>query len=218
MYNTSLSVGQQVSIYTDFKEEIGYEGEAVLLEKVDVGDTFFLSDEFVASNPTMSDKPNKLKEELNAKLNEVFTNLSVHCKEAKKFFKEILKLRVNKLNDYNNMLRFVLKEKDLAHKKYLSGSYDHDDRFKRILREIDSDYIVRYFQQFNKRVNNSVFKYEKWKVEFVIDSQGNLTNHVAIKKIRVIIKNNYKEKNGFSDLSLLTTYNGKALKRKKLST
>lgn len=214
MYNINLTVGQQISIYTDFKEEIGYEGEAVLLEKIDTGDTFFLSDEFVASNPTMSSKPNKLKEEFNAKLNEVFTNLTSHCKEAKKFFKEILKLRVNKLNDYNNMLKFVLKEKDLAHKKYLSGSYDHDDRFKRILREIDSDYIVRYFQQFNKRVNNSVFKYEKWKVEFVIDSQGNLTNYVAIKKIRVIIKNNYKEKNGFSDLSLLTTYNGKALKRK----
>lgn len=215
MYNTSLFIGQQVSIYTDFKEEIGYEGEAILIEKIDVGDTFFLSDEFVASNPGMSDKPNRQKDLTNAKLNEVFCHLDNHCKEAKKFFREIMKLRLNRLNDYNNMLRFVLKAKDLAHKKYLSGQYDNDDRFKRILREISSDYIVRYFQQFNKKVNNSVFKYEKWKVEFVIDMQGNLTSHTAIRKIRVIIKNNYREKNGYSDLSLLTTYNGRVGKRKK---
>jgi hypothetical protein len=213
MYNILLTIGKQVSIYTDFKEEIGYEGEAILIEKLAIGDTFFLSDEYVASNPGMSSKPNKLKEANNAKLNEVFTKLKEQTKDAQKFFRDILKLRSNKINDYNNMLKFVFREKDLAHKKYLSGSYDNDDRFKRILREINSDYIVRYFQQFNKKINNSVFKYEKWKVEFIIDNHGNLINHVAIKKIRVLIKNNYREKNGYSDLSLLTTYNGKALKR-----
>lgn len=213
MYNLSLNTGKQVSIYTDFKEEIGYEGEAILLEKVSTGDTFFLADEFVASNPDMSVKPNKQKELNNAKLNEVFRDLPNQTKDAKRFFKEVLKLRSNKLADYNNMLAYVLKEKDLAHKKYLAGNYDNDDRFKRILREIESGYIVRYFQQFNKKTNNSVFKYEKWKVEFVIDFRGNFVNYTAIKKIRVLVKNNYREKNGYSDLSLLTTYNGKALKR-----
>ena len=143
MYNISLSAGKQVSIYTDFKEEIGYEGEAILLEKLGTGDTFFLCDEYVASNPGMSDKPNKLKELTNAKLNDVFTKIKEQSKDAQKFFKEILKLRTNKITDYNSMLKFVHHEKDLAHKNYLSGKYDNDDRFKRILREITSDYIVR---------------------------------------------------------------------------
>lgn len=208
MYNINLETGQQVSIYTDFKEERGYEGEAILIEKIDNGDTFFI-DEFVASNPNMDDRPNKRKEKQNEKLNEVFNNLQSQTKDAKKFFKEILKLRCNKITDFNNMLKCVLRWKDEIHKRYLAGKYDNDDRFKRLFREIKSDYIVRYFQQYNKKVNNSIFIFEKWKVEFVIDDLGYFTNHTAIKKVRKIIRNNYKEKNGNSELSDLMTYNGK---------
>lgn len=215
MYNLNLHVGKQVSIYTDYKEEIGYEGEAILLKKIDTGDTFFLADEFIASNPNMSGKPNKVKEVLNAKLNLVFKNILEQTKEAQKFFKEMIKLRRNKLTDFNTMLKLVLLEKDIAHKNYIQGDYENDDsRFKRILREIDSSYIVRYFQQFNKKINNSIFKYEKWLVEFVINNEGHLINYVVVRKIRVLVKNNYREKNGYSDLSLIITYNGKALKRK----
>lgn len=211
MYNVSLNIGNQISIYTDYKEEIGYEGEAVLVEKLSIGDTFFLVDEFVDSDPEMSNTPNKKKSVYNEKLNSVFENLDNQPKEAKKFFREILLVRKNKIDDYNNMLKVVLKWKDLAHKKYLSKSYDHDDRFKRVFREIPTDYIVRYFQQFKKKINNTIFRYEKWRVEFVIDNCGYTTNYTAIKKIRVIVKNNYKDKNGESELINYTTYNGKKL-------
>lgn len=214
MYNTLLEAGNQVSIFSEFKEERKYEGEAILLERLEIGDTFFI-DEFVASNPAMDFTPNKRKEAFNEKLNEVFNNLSVQTRSAKKFFIQIMKLRCNKLNDYNNMLKCVYKWKDELHKEVLLGKYDNDDRFKRILREVPSKFIVRYFQQYNKKVNNSIFRYEKWLVEFIIDEQGGFTSYKAAKKIRVIVKNNYREKNGFSELSLLTTYNGKAYKRKK---
>lgn len=216
MYNTLLEPGNQVSMYLEFKEERKYQGEAILLERQEVGDTFFI-DEFVASNPAMDFIPNKRKEEYNEKLNGVFNNLSGQTRAAKKFFTEVLKLRCNKINDYNNMLKCVYRWKDELHKEVLFGKYDNDDRFKRILREVPSKFIVRYFQQYNKKINNSIFKYEKWLVEFVIDSYGAFTSYKAVKKIRVIVKNNYKEKNGFSELSLLTTYNGKVCKKSKPS-
>ena len=107
MYHTSLAVGKQVSIYTDFHKEVGYEGEAVLIEKIENGDTFFL-DEFVDANPTMSDKPNQLKEKRNEQLNAVFSgNIKEQRPAIQKFFQNVLKLRSNKLDDYNKIYKFI---------------------------------------------------------------------------------------------------------------
>ena len=207
MYNTFLKVGQQVSSYVDYKEEIEYEGEVVLLERKATGDTFFLAEEFVSSNPLFSDKPNRRRELINEKLNAVFDNLNEQTKDAKKFHKEILLKKTGRINDYNNMMLIVLKWKDLSHKKYIMNQYDNDDRFKRILREISADYIVRYFQQLNTSTNNSIFKYEKWRVEFIIDKEGYPCSYTAVRNIRVLVKNNYKEVNGGSELSNYMTYN-----------
>jgi len=207
MYNISLNIGDQVSIYTDFKEEIDYEGEAILLEKLEDGDTFFIN-EFVASNLSMDSKSDKIKESRNEKLSEVFDG-QFATKESFKFMKEILRLRNNKIDEYNKMLNYVLNTKEQLNKRMLQGKYDNDSRFKRILNEIPESYIVRYFQQFNKKVNNSIFKFEKWKVNFIIDRQGYLTEYTCVRKIRLIVRNNYREKNGVSELSDYTTYNGK---------
>ena len=215
MYHTSLAVGKQVSIYTDFHKEVGYEVEAVLIEKIENGDTFFL-DEFVDANPTMSDKPNQLKEKRNEQLNAVFSgNIKEQRPAIQKFFQNVLKLRSNKLDDYNKIYKFIIEYRDKLYKKQLLGLHDEiDSKFKRILRDIPVDYITRYFQQFKKKVNNTIFKYEKWKVEFITDETGYPVSHVAIKKIRIIIKNNYKDRDGYSELTYLTTYNGKVLRRR----
>jgi len=110
----------------------------------------------------------------------------------------LLRLRKGKNSDYNNMLLYVNYQKDFLHRR----SYQCSAMLKKLLRDIPYDYIVRYFQQFNKRVQNTLFNWEKWKVMFE-------DGRIAIRKVSYIVKNNPKEKNFVYELSELTTYNSK---------
>ena len=61
--NIELNIGDVLEIYTDFKEEVGYEGKAVLVEKLKNGDSYYLRNEDI--------RPEDKKEYSQKDLNEI---------------------------------------------------------------------------------------------------------------------------------------------------
>lgn len=211
MYNTKLKQGDIISIYTDYKNNLEFEGTALLIEKLEDGDTFFREDESINSNPGMNLTPHPTKEKYNTLLNEVFKQEPMP-REVRKLKKDLLTIKSNKLGEYNEMYSYLKRERDILCKSdIIKGQTVKESKLKKMFSEISLDYIVRYFQQFNANINNppelkpSIFKYEKWKVLLLYDNNGYEINRTVTRKIRVLVKN----KCGPKHLSNYITYNSK---------
>lgn len=205
--NNSLLTGLQVSIFTNYIEEKEYEGEAILLEKIKDGDTFYLPNELVASNPNMSDKADI---ERNEKNSYIYTILSKKDnKEISAFLKNIAKLKKGKITDYNNIYEYISALRDSIHAKTILGRVENDNDYRRLFRAVSVDYLTRYLLQVGKNNNhNSIFKYEIWLVKFTSNKHFLPYEARVTRKIRVLVKHNCDD----TELSTFVTYNGKISK------
>lgn len=200
-----IKVGETLKIYTDFKEERDYEGIAILLEKVGVGNSFYLENERLL----ISDKKQYTKEDLEKirKYNYVKTcfhgnEFKKNTKDFRKLHKDLVKHRKNNLNDHNKM-DDVLNE---YRKEYEGTTHKMSDFFA----NTDNDYIIRFVQQHQRNWRTTIFNSEKWKLKFIEDKDGWETDWITSRHIRKIVCVNPKDTARGSEITLHTTYNGKS--------
>lgn len=201
MILTELKSGMKIPIYTDYKECKGFEGEAILIEKVSNGDSFYLSDEIVK----VSEKKTYTKEEKEkiSKYNRIkyffYGKSSPPEKDIVKLRKKLIKLRKDLEDDYFKMESLLNKER----KKYENSVY----KIKSLFDDFNNDYIIRFIQQDREKWNPTIFNYERWIVQFITDSSGWSTNFRTQRNIRILIKYNPNETTRGSDIRKYTTYN-----------
>lgn len=199
---SGLKENQRVKIYTDFKEEKGYEGEAILLEKLYDGDTFYLQNEsllpgdkkeYSNNDYDMVHKFNRLKKFFYGKDSKGPTK---YCKVLRDGL-----LNSFKKNKYDLMLKY-LKE---FRSKVKNNIVKHQS-VKDLLNSFDDDYIINFIRQHNKVWQPSVYAYQRWKVKFVKDSAGWDSDFVTNRNIRVLMKWNPNDK--CDNIIEYTSYNG----------
>lgn len=201
---TKLKPGMSLDIYTDYQDEKEYQGIAILLDKVRDGDSFYLSDEDIRPVDT---------KEYNAEANKArvkYDRLSLKFKgtedkkpnvKCKALYKELLRLRKDKVTDYENM-KLLLSE-------WRAIYTNPGVKVNHLLEEFDDWYIIRFIQQDNrKNWNNSIFSYERWNVRFVEDHTGWPIDFITTRNIRVLKCVNPKETLRRSELVEYTTYDG----------
>lgn len=199
----NLNKGQLCNIYTDYKEEIGYEGQAILIEKIKDGDSFYLNNERIKP----IDKKEYSKQDLAeiTKYNRLVTFFkgtkskkpSIYCR---RLYRDLKKIKVRDINSFD-LMKVVLS-------KYRKKHSDSINSIKSLLSEYDDYYIIRFVQQYGySNWQPSIFSYERWKVNFVSDDRGWETNWATARNIRVLKCYSPAEKMRRSELIEHTTYN-----------
>ena len=206
MYNLILREGMIVPIYTDYKEETieTLEGVAVLINKISVEDAFFRNEELIKLH---DDSVMNIVQIQNEKYyNEVINILTQ--KRYVSIYKDLLSATSNTNQEYNtlnvivNHYKSVLSlDLDLLNSidKAVYG-YDLLNMFIRI----PNDIICRIIQQHKKVWNETIFRAEMWKVEFIYDHNNPLQRgRICNRKIRYIVKNKFVK----NELQKNMTYN-----------
>lgn len=200
LINLTLNEGDIVDIYTDYQEEIGYEGKARLIKKIRPGDSYYLKEEKI--KPV--DKKEYTKRELAEihkykRLTTLFKGnngmVNVHCR---RLLKKLMAERKDQLDDYERM-QVVLNE-------YREQFQDSIHKVGCILREYDDYYIYRYVHQDRKIWQPSIFSYERWLVEFITDSSGWEVSWKTERNIRILKCVNPSESLRKCELLEHTTY------------
>ena len=199
--NIHLTKGDTIDIYTDYQEERRYQGQAILLEKVRDGDSYYLRYEKL--------KPKDAKEYDNGakkriiKYNRLINFLkgsksrkpSIYCR---RLYRDLIKLRKDELGEFGEM------KKVLA--KYRKKHKDSIKMIGSVLNEYSDYYIIKFVQQDRNTWRPSIFSYERWKVRFISDSSGWEQNWITTRNIRVLKCLNPSESMRRSQLVEFTTY------------
>ena len=200
---TKLKPGMSLDMFTDYQDETGYQGIAILLNKVRDGDSFYLSDEDI--RPGDGKEYNKIADKRIAKYNKLShyfkgTDAKRPNSKCKGLYKELLKCRKDKITDHDNMKKVLLEYREL----YINPAF----KVNHLLSNFDDWYIIRFIQQDNRTWNNSIFSYERWNVKFVEDEVGWPIDFNTTRNIRVLKCVNPKETMRRSELVEYTTYDG----------
>tara|TARA_R110000851_G_scaffold309588_1_gene469087 strand:+ start:4560 stop:5351 length:792 start_codon:yes stop_codon:yes gene_type:complete len=201
--NIRLKKNSIINIYTNYQEEIKYEGKAILLEKVSDGDSFYLHNEKVEP---------KDKKEYNEKDNIIINKYNriiiffkgVTSKKptryCRRLYNELIKQRKDNVDDFLRMKKVL--------KKYRKKHNDSIQKIGTLLREFDDYYIIRFIQQDRQKWQHSIFSYEKWKIKFIEDQTGWKVDWTTTRKIRILKCVNPTESMRRSELVEHTTYDG----------
>lgn len=152
-----------VSIYTDWQNDVGYEGEAVLIEKKEVGDSFYMDYEklYVPLN-RRTNLTNREIDKIQVQLNSIYEYLEYYCnlgdRTINNFISECIPYCNNDNGSYNEL--FVVIE---SWKK----TYENNPHLISNIFKVQTQYITRYFQQkYTKNWSQTLFREEKWIIEF----------------------------------------------------
>lgn len=170
-----MKEGDLVNIYTDFKFEEKFEGVARVIKKIDVGHSFIIVDEKLytqledrALSKDGSHLPLTKTQESN---NKKYARLILYFegtskKEVNKEFvilgKKIKSLLSSKLESIDK-INHVLDD-------YRNTWRNTTDTRKLFFKEFNNETIIRFFQQrYMKNWSPSIWREEKWLVEFIPD-------------------------------------------------
>ncbi len=203
MYQWKLKENDIVDIYTDFKECIGYEGKAILRKKISNGDSFYLKDEFVkVGNKKLYtqheiDKATKYKF-CNSILRGSLFKKSNDQLYIKSIYKRLCSLRKNKVSDFYNINLEINRIKN----------ENTNELIDELFRIVDNDFLIRFILQHDRRSNQTIFNYERWNIEFILEDEFQFP-FITNRNIRIIKCVNPSEKPRTSDIFKFMTYNGK---------
>lgn len=201
--NIELKKNSIIDIYTNYQEEIKYEGKAILLEKISNGDSFYLYNERVEpeDKKEYTEKDNILINKYN-RIIIFFKGVASKkpTKYCRRLYNELVKQRKDNIDDFLRMKKVL--------KKYRKKHSSSIQKIGTLLREFDDYYIIRFVQQDRQKWQNSIFSYEKWKVRFIEDYTGWEVNWTTIRKIRILKCVNPTESMRRSELVEHTTYDG----------
>jgi hypothetical protein len=152
-------------IYTDYKNELGYEGEAILLERISIDCNIFHSDiDLIFNQHKGSDLVNKHQKEVSRKI---------------KFIDNLLKIDTG-------LLSSLMKKLYMNHRKtnvlydIITTYYNKHNKSASIIKtlsnEISIDFLIKYVQQKLNSYESPQYYSEKWLVEF--PKQSDLRNNV----------------------------------------
>lgn len=160
-----LEVNDIVDIYTDYRNLIGYEGQAILLERVEKGHSFICNDDKLLQkeedNPQESERIKNLKiyNEL-IKYTEVIVNkdLQAFVRNLKKFIKTNYKFP-EKVKKYIDDFR-INPKKNVA----------RGDELRSFFEKFSTIQILKFFYQKHvKEFSLNVYRDEVWKVKFLAE-------------------------------------------------
>jgi hypothetical protein len=198
-----LEAGMVLDIYEDFQDEIGYQGKAILIEKIKDGDSYYLMDEELKPSDQKSyDDNDKL---MIVKYNRLVNYFKGNERKkanskCKLLYTELIKLRRDKVTEYEEMNKLIDTYRTLYKTVFTIVG--------RLLSEYDNFYIIRYIQQDRILWRPAIFSSERWKVKFIEDHTGWFMDFTTNRNIRVIKCVNPKEGMRNSDLVEYTTYDG----------
>lgn len=203
--NYELKVGDVLNIYTDFKEEEGYEGKAILLKKLKGGDSYYLRAEDI--RPQDKKEYSRKDIEQITKYNRLTTFFKGNKSKSKKpdklcrrLYKELLKERNDELDDFDRMKVVI--------DRYRNQYNNTIHRITNVLKDYDDYYLARYIQQDNRTWRPSIFSYERWKVRFIEDQAGWEVDWTTARNIRILKCYNPREASRNNQLRDNTTYEG----------
>lgn len=199
--NTQLKPNDVIEIYTDYKEEVTYEGKAILIEKIKDGDSFYLDKEQLIMTDQKVYSEEDKKDILRYRRLKTFfrgTKKIPPDKELVSLYKDLVKQRKDKVDDFQKMENII----DGYREKYKNSVY----KIKTVLVEYDNYYIIRFIQQLRENWRPSIFSYERWKVKFIEDDAGWDVDFVTNRNIRVLKCVNPSEGVRRSELVQFTTY------------
>jgi len=198
----TLKRGKILDIFTDFKEEKGYEGKAILVKKIRNGDSFYLDDESVK----VPDKKEYTEEEtktmnMYARLTKFFKGDEdwKPYKNCKNLHKELMMERRDEKSDIKRMTTVL--------RRYRTKFKTSAKKIATVLNEFTDDYIIRYIQQDRRNWEPNIYTYERWEVRFIEDSTGWNTDYVTQRNIRVLACVNPTSYSRGDEISKFTTYN-----------
>ena len=198
-----LKKGDTVSIFTDYQDCTGYEGKAVLIEKIKDGDSFYITNEKIKPDDEKfySEEDKQSITKFN-RINTFLKNNSVKNPRpyCKKLYKELTKLRKGEVTEHLKMSKGL--------NKYRKVHINSTKTIGNVLRENTNNYIIRFIQQDQKNWKPSIYSYERWKLRFIEDITGWETNWTTCRNIRVLKCFNPNERNRRSQLVEFTTYDG----------
>jgi hypothetical protein len=176
--HTKLKKGDIIDIYTDYQDELNYEGKAELIERVRPGDSFFLKDEKIIPE----DKKEYSKKDLAAihkfnRLENLLKSKNTHI-QCKKLYKKLVAERNYELDDYERIKSVIKDYRDL----YTNSIH----KIGCVMREYDDYYLYRYIHQDKKNWQPSLFSYERWVVRFIEDSTGWKVDWTTQRNIRIL--------------------------------
>ena len=199
--NTQLSPNDIIDIYTDYKEEIGCEGKAILVKKVRDGDSFYLNEEklIIKDQKTYSEEDERAILKFKRLIRFFKGNKKIPPdKELRMLYKELKKQRKDKVDDFHRMEKILnncrLKYQNSVHK------------IKTVFSEYDNYYIIKFIQQDRELWRPSIFSYERWLVKFIKDGNGWDVNFTTNRNIRILKCVNPSEGVRRSELVQHTTY------------
>jgi len=201
--NIKLKKNFIIDIYTDYQEELKYEGKAILLEKTGDGDSFYLYDEKVEPKDKKEyDEKDKIKINKYNRIVIFFKGVisKKPTKYCRRLYNELIKHRKDNVDDFLKMKKIL--------KKYRKKHDNSIQKIGTLLREFNDYYIIRYIQQDRQKWQNSIFSYEKWKVQFIENHLGWEINWTTMRKIRILKCVNPTESMRRSELVEHTTYDG----------
>lgn len=198
-----LNAGDIINIYTDYQDEVGYEGKAELVEKIRDGDSFYISNERIKPEDCKEfDDSSNTVSQLYSRITYLFKgNSSTRPSQTcVKLYKELVKLRKSKITEFSDMKELL--------GQYRKVNSNPMRKITNLLDEFDDYYIIRYIQQDRTTWHNTIFSFERWKVRFIEDHVGWESNWTTARNIRVVKCWNPKEGMRRSELVEHTTYDG----------
>lgn len=170
--------GEIVSIYRDCKNELNYEGEAILIEKVKVGHSFIRPDEklYTKLEDKSIDEKNKHipltkgEKHNNNLYNQLVTYFEGYTIDGELYINKDLqrfgKLLVQQLNTSLDNPSSVLE----TISKYRFTCRNKVDETKTFFNKFTDEQIFRFIQQrYMKNWSSTIYREEKWLVEFIPD-------------------------------------------------
>ena len=178
MITIKYKAGDIVNIYRDSKTELQFEGSAKLIKKIESSHTFIIPNEklYKMQEDTAFDNngshiPLSKEDKIN---NMIYNNMILslegvrrsgvlHINYDLESLRERLIAKVNTrdINNYNNLDNYLFKRRLNRHKK----SKDYVDFFEKYT----NDQIIRFIYQRYFKWINTIWREEKWLVEFIPD-------------------------------------------------
>ena len=208
MYLLKLNKGDTVPIFSDYKNDIGFQGNALLLEKLEQGDSFFEDYEQLRIVDLSNSSYGKKYSKQEIKNHNTWKELNHYFIDTKnpemiEFASCMMKLVKKNPKSHNTMLEYL---------EYIREEFVHDKThcINNVL-SLDPKYVVRYFQQRRPDWAPTMFCYQKWLVEFPV--QCDMKNGVLFnspfrttRRVRYLLKFLPTEKRKNNEVSRFTSY------------
>ena len=212
MYNIKLKPGSIVKIYTDYKNDLKYEGLARLIKFDKYGDSFYEDfEEIYVDNNIKSSLKTKLSVrqlESNNRYDNLIKFFESMNPVIRSFKEEMRKACNKKITSYDKMMEVYYKYKGIAQNNRTSS-------LNILFDLVDHVTLIRFFQQrYIKDWKPTLFISERWLVEFLpqYDEENNILFYSEFRTYRYIKKVSKicpSEEAKTDDLVRFTTYNGK---------